>query len=83
VGIDPDAFIAASTTLLTRFGSAVGTPESLTACCAARQARHLRGMRAARELYDRRAARGHPQLAARGLDSREYGSLERSRQERT
>ncbi|MEQ5801225.1 hypothetical protein [Halomonas sp. H10-9-1] len=56
LGIDPEAFIAASTTLLTRFGSAVGTPESLTACCAARQARHLRGMRAARELYERRAA---------------------------
>jgi len=36
LGIDPEAFIAASTTLLTRFGSAVGTPESLTACCAAR-----------------------------------------------
>lgn len=56
LNIDPEAFIAASTTLLRRFGSAVGTPESLTACCAERQARHLRGMRAARELYERRAA---------------------------
>jgi len=56
LGIDPEAFIAASTTLLRRFGSAVGTAESLTACCAARQARHLRGMRAARELYERRVA---------------------------
>jgi len=47
LSIDPEAFIAASTTLLKRFGSAVGSPTSLTACCAARQARHLRGMRAA------------------------------------
>ncbi|TDN95382.1 transposase [Halomonas ventosae] len=56
LGIDPEAFIAASTTLLTRFGSAVGTPQSLTACCAERQARHLRGMRAAQEVFERRAA---------------------------
>src|SRR5690554_4294667 len=53
--IDPEAFIAASTTLLKRFGSAVGSPTSLTACCASRQARHLRGMRAAREVFARRA----------------------------
>ncbi|MGE4535412.1 transposase [Halomonas sp.] len=56
LGIDPDAFIAASTTLLQRFGSAVGTPESLTAYCFARQARHLRGMRMARELFEHRVA---------------------------
>ncbi|WP_133484451.1 MULTISPECIES: hypothetical protein [Halomonas] len=56
LGIDPDAFIAASTTLMQRFSSAVGTPESLTACCAERQARYLRGMRAAREVFERRAA---------------------------
>ena len=42
--IDPEAFIAASSPLLMRFGSAVGTPTSLTAECTARQARHLRGM---------------------------------------
>jgi len=34
----------------------VGSPTSLTACCAARQARHLRGMRAAREVFKRRVA---------------------------
>jgi len=56
LGIDPEAFIAASSTLMQRFGSAVGTPTSLTAECAARQARHLRGMRAAREVFERRAA---------------------------
>ncbi|MED5296062.1 transposase [Salinicola sp. LHM] len=56
LGIDPEAFIAASSTLMQRFGSAVGTPASLTARCAARQARHLRGMRAAREVFERRAA---------------------------
>ncbi|WP_373190971.1 hypothetical protein [Halomonas sp.] len=56
LGIDPEAFIAASTTLLTRFGSAVGTPQRLTACCAERQARHLRGMRMARKVFQRRAA---------------------------
>ncbi|MGM0786015.1 MAG: hypothetical protein ACQEUM_18120 [Pseudomonadota bacterium] len=39
-----------------RFGSAVGAPASLTARCAARQARHLRGMRAAREMFERRVA---------------------------
>ena len=53
LNIAPEAFIAASTTLLKRFGSAVGTPASLTARCAARQARHLRGMRAAREVFER------------------------------
>ncbi|WP_302139628.1 hypothetical protein [Halomonas alkalicola] len=47
---------ATSTTLLKRFGSAVGTPASLSACCAARQARHLRGMRMAREVFERRVA---------------------------
>jgi len=56
LNIDPDAFIAASITLLKQFGSAVGTPASLTACCAARQARHLRGMRAAREVFGWRMA---------------------------
>lgn len=56
LGIDPEAFIAASTTLLKRFGSAVGTPASLTTCCAARQARHLRGMRMAREVFGRQVA---------------------------
>ncbi|MGM1052512.1 MAG: transposase [Pseudomonadota bacterium] len=56
LNIDPEAFIAASTTLLKRFGSAVGTPASLSACCCARQARHLRGMRMAREVFERRAA---------------------------
>ncbi|MDR9440630.1 MAG: transposase [Halomonas sp.] len=56
LGIDPDAFITASTTLLQRFGSAVGTPASLTACCASRQARHLRGIRVAREIFERTAA---------------------------
>lgn len=56
LNIEPEAFIAASTTLLQRFGSAVGTPTSLTACSAARQIRHLRGMRAARELFERQVA---------------------------
>nr|WP_275298024.1 hypothetical protein [Halomonas campisalis] len=56
LNIDPEAFIAASTTLLKRFCSAVGTPASLSACCATRQARHLRGMRAAREVFEKRAA---------------------------
>ncbi|MGM0703834.1 MAG: hypothetical protein ACQEUG_15745 [Pseudomonadota bacterium] len=51
--IVPEAFFAASTTLLKRFGSAVGTLASLSACCAGRQARHLRGMRAARERCER------------------------------
>ncbi|MGM0703836.1 MAG: transposase [Pseudomonadota bacterium] len=56
LNIEPETFIATSTTLLKRFGSAVGTPASLTARCAARQARHLRGMRAAREVFERRVA---------------------------
>lgn len=53
LNIDPEAFIAVSSTLLKRFGSAVGTPTSLTSYCAARQARHLRGMRTAREVFAR------------------------------
>ncbi|WP_163559761.1 hypothetical protein [Halomonas sp. NO4] len=56
LNIEPEAFIAASTTLLKRFGSSVGTPASLTICCAARQVRHLRGMRAAWEVFERRVA---------------------------
>ncbi|RUA22362.1 hypothetical protein DSL92_06185 [Billgrantia gudaonensis] len=45
LGIDPEAFIAASTTLLTRFGS-VGTPELIAPVPPARP-RRLRRMRTA------------------------------------
>jgi hypothetical protein len=39
-----------------RFGSAIGTPEHLTQRCVARNVAYLRGMRAARMLFDRRVA---------------------------
>lgn len=56
LGIKPDAFVEASSTLLQRFGSAVGMPASLSAACAARQSGYLRGMRMARQLVERPAA---------------------------
>jgi hypothetical protein len=54
--IDPEQFIATAGRMLRQFGSAIGTPAHITSLCVARQTRYLRGMRAARALFERRAA---------------------------
>lgn len=56
LGITPDQFIAHATTLLQQFGSAVGAPAQLTQLCTARNVKYLRGMAAAREMFERKAA---------------------------
>jgi hypothetical protein len=40
-------------TVLHRFGSAIGTPERLTERCVSRNVAYLRGIRAARAVFDR------------------------------
>lgn len=54
--LEPEQFIECSAKLLLRFGSAVGAPEKLTAHCAARQVKYLRGIGAARRMEEKRAA---------------------------
>ncbi len=54
--IDPEQFIATAGRMLRQFGSAIGTPAHITSLCVARQTRYLRGMRAARALFERQAA---------------------------
>lgn len=54
--LEPEQFIECSAELLLRFGSAVGAPKKLTAHCATRQVKYLRGMSAARGLCEKRAA---------------------------
>jgi REP element-mobilizing transposase RayT len=56
LAIDPEQFIATAGRMLRQFGSAIGTPAHITDLCAARQTRYLRGMRAARALFESRAA---------------------------
>jgi REP element-mobilizing transposase RayT len=56
LAIDPEQFIQATGLTLHRFGSAIGTPEHLTQHCVARNVAYLRGIRAARALFERRAA---------------------------
>ena len=56
LAIDPEQFIATAGRMLRQFGSAIGTPTHITNLCVARQARYLRGMRAARALFERQAA---------------------------
>ncbi len=56
LAIDPDQFIATTGQMLRQFGSAIGTPTHITDLCVARQTRYLRGMRAARALFERAAA---------------------------
>jgi hypothetical protein len=54
LNIDPVQFIRTAGRTLHRFGSAIGTPEHLTARCVSRNVAYLRGIRAARALFDRR-----------------------------
>ncbi|MFO8005071.1 transposase [Thioalkalivibrio sp.] len=56
LAIDPEQFVATAGRMLRQFGSAIGTPAHITDLCVARQARYLRGMGAARALFERRAA---------------------------
>jgi REP element-mobilizing transposase RayT len=56
LAIDPEQFIATAGRMLRQFGSAIGTPTHITDLCVARQTRYLRGMRAARALFERAAA---------------------------
>lgn len=52
----PEQFIECSARLMLQFGSAVGAPEKLTAHCAARQVKYLRGIGAARRMREERVA---------------------------
>ena len=56
LAIDPEQFVATAGRMLRQFGSAIGTPAHVTDLCVARQARYLRGMGAARALFEMRAA---------------------------
>jgi hypothetical protein len=54
--IDPESFVTASMRMVRQFGHSMGTPEHLTDLIVARQARYMRGLNAARNLFGRRAA---------------------------
>jgi hypothetical protein len=56
LNIDPEQFIATAARMLDQFSTAIGTPEHLTAHCVARNVAFLRGMSAARALFERKAA---------------------------
>jgi REP element-mobilizing transposase RayT len=56
LNIDPDQFIATAARMLDLFSTAIGTPEHLTAHCVVRNVAFLRGMGAARALFERKAA---------------------------
>jgi hypothetical protein len=53
--IDPEQFIATTARTLQQFSTAIGTPEHLTAHCVTRNIAFLRGMSAARALFERKA----------------------------
>lgn len=54
--LDPEQFVECAAKLLLRFGSAVGAPANLTALCAVRQVKYLRGIGAARRMEEKQAA---------------------------
>ncbi len=56
LNIDSERFVACATNLMRQFGSAVGAPTHLTALCAARQVKYLRGMATAKGAFERRVA---------------------------
>lgn len=56
LNIDPDQFIRTAWRTLHRFGNAIGTPAHLTERCVSRNVAYLRGIRAARALFERWAA---------------------------
>ena len=65
VNIDPEQFIDCATNLMKQFGSAIGAPAHLTELCAARQVKYLRGVGAARRVFEGRAAGWHAACSAR------------------
>jgi len=56
LGIDTEAFIEHATSLLKAFGSAIGKPAALIELAARRQAKFLRGMKAANRVFESQAA---------------------------
>jgi REP element-mobilizing transposase RayT len=56
LGIDTEAFIEHATSLLKAFGSAIGKPAALVELAARRQAKFLRGMKAANRVFESQAA---------------------------
>ena len=56
LAIDPEQVIATAGRMLRQFGRAIGTPTHITNLWVARQGLYLRGMRAARALFERQAA---------------------------
>jgi hypothetical protein len=56
LNIDPEHFIATAARMLQQFSTALGTPEHLTAHCVTRNVAFLRGMSAARALFEWKAA---------------------------
>ena len=56
LGMDAEAFISAADVFFRSFASAVGTPAQLLQWAAHRQQRAMRGMAAARQVFERRAA---------------------------
>ncbi len=56
LGVDTAAFIERGTRFLKEFGHAVGKPASLIELAARRQARFLRGLSAAKDMFEKKAA---------------------------
>ncbi|QFY90020.1 hypothetical protein D5125_11300 [Magnetovirga frankeli] len=56
LNIDPEHFLTCANRLMTAFGSAIGTPAHLTQLCVQRQTKFLHGMRAARTVFEQKAA---------------------------
>ncbi|QFY89368.1 hypothetical protein D5125_07620 [Magnetovirga frankeli] len=54
--IDPEHFLTCANPLMTAFGSAIGVPAHLTQLCVQRQTKFLHGMRAARAVFEQKAA---------------------------
>jgi REP element-mobilizing transposase RayT len=54
--LDPEQFVECSARMMKHFGSAVGAPEELSAHCARRQVKYLRGIGAARRMEEKKAA---------------------------
>ena len=56
LNIVPEQFIDCATNLMKQFGSAIGAPAHLTELCAARQVKYLRGVGAAKRVFESKAA---------------------------
>ena len=56
LALDPDQFVECSANMMRCFGSAVGASDVLSAHCATRQVKYLRGLGAARRMAMRQAA---------------------------